>query len=230
MKEDFGKTTTRFFKALAADNSKSFWDGNRKVYDSTIKPTFLVLLDGLEGFGPWRVYRPNNDTRFGNTRGPYKIFIGGVAERPDGVGAFVQLSATGLLVGTGNPMPAPDQLPKLRAGIADDASGTEFVAAVEAVRATKATVHGGRWDPLQRVPKGYPADSQRAEYLKWKGIEINHKPGLPAWLDTPSASASITELIALGDPLHHWLGRYVGPTSLTPEERFAPKRTQRADS
>jgi uncharacterized protein (DUF2461 family) len=224
MQKGYGKETAAFFTALEADNSKEFWSARRSTYDEVIKPTFLALLDGIDGFGSWRVYRPNNDTRFGTAKGPYKTFIGAVAERPDGVGAFVQLSAKGLLVGTGNPMPAPDQLTKLRAAIAADDSGAAFTSAVEAVRRTKAIVHAGRYDPLQRVPRGFATDHVRAEFLKWKGIEINHRPRTPSWLDSPAAPERITDLIALGGPLHDWLGHNVGPSALTPEERFAPKK------
>jgi uncharacterized protein (DUF2461 family) len=224
MHRGFGKEAVAFFSALEADNSKEFWSAQRATYDESIKPTFLAVLDGIDGLGSWRVYRPNNDTRFGTAKGPYKTFIGAVAERPDGVGAFVQLSAKGLLVGTGNPMPAPDQLTKLLNAIANDESGTSFTQSVDAVRATKAIVYGGRYDSLRRVPSGFPADHVRAEFLKWKGIEINHRPGTPAWLDGHAAPERITGLIELGSPLHDWLGRYVGPSALTPEERFAPKK------
>jgi uncharacterized protein (TIGR02453 family) len=224
MHKGFGKETVTFFAALEADNSKEFWSAHRSTYDEAIKPTFLALLDGIDGFGSWRVYRPNNDTRFGTAKGPYKTFIGAVAERPDGVGAFVLVSAKGLLIGTGNPMPAPDQLTKLRSAIADDDSGAAFTQSVDTVRATKAIVHGGRYDSLQRVPRGFLADHARAEFLKWKGVEINHRPGTPAWLDGPAAPERIIDLITLGSPLHDWLGRNVGPSVLTPEERFAPKK------
>jgi uncharacterized protein (DUF2461 family) len=224
MQKGFGKETVTFFTALEADNSKEFWSARRSTYDEAIKPTFLALLVGIPEFGPWRVYRPNNNTRFGTAKSPYKAFIGAVAERPDGVGAFIQMSAKGLLVGTGNPMPAPDQLSKLRAAIAADDSGAAFASAVEAVRRTKAIIHAGRYGPLQRVPREFATDHVRAEFLKWKGVEINHRPGAPTWLDSPAAPERITDLIAHGGPMHDWLGRNVGPSALTPEERFAPKK------
>jgi uncharacterized protein (DUF2461 family) len=226
MYKGFGAEASTFFRQLEADNSKDFWATNRHRYDDAIKPTFLELLTGIGGFGPWRVYRPNNDTRFGNSKGAYKTFIGGVAGRPDGVGAFVQISPKGLLIGTGNPMPAPDQLTKLREAIADQHAGSDFLDAISTVRHTGATVHGGRWDPLKRVPTRYPSDHRLADYLKWKGVEINHRPGTPAtpaWLDKRDAPKQIAALIETGNPLHDWLATHVGPTALTPEERFAPK-------
>ena len=224
MEKGYGRVVATFFRGLESDNSKDWWQRNRATYDDVIKPSFLKLLSGIESFGPWRVYRPNNDTRFVSGKGPYKTFIGAVAERPNGVGAFVQLSAKGLLVGTGNPMPAPDQLTKLREAIADQRSGSELLAAITAVERLGGIVHGGRYDPLKRVPCGYAADHPRAAHLMWKGLEINHRPDSPPWLDMPSAPAEIEALIERGEPLHRWLATNVGPSSLTAEERFAPKK------
>jgi uncharacterized protein (DUF2461 family) len=224
MNKGFGLKCVSFFTELEATNTKEFWAAQRHRYDDTIKPTFVSLIDEVRGFDGWRIYRPHNDTRFGSAKGPYKTFIGAVAERSDGVGAFIQMSAKGLLVGTGIPLPAPDQLPRWRVAVDDDISGAALEQAIEAVRAAGAVIHGGRWDPLKRVPRGYPADHRRAQYLCWKGVEINHRPGTPKWLDSRDAASNITGLIALGDPLHMWLGRHVGPSEMTPEERFAPKK------
>jgi uncharacterized protein (DUF2461 family) len=221
---DICSTALSFFAELEADNTKDFWTANRVRYDATIRPGFLRLLDNVEGFGPFRVYRPNNDTRFGALCGPYKTFIGGVAERPDGVGVFIQISSKGLLVGSGVPMPPKDQLENLRRAVSDDASGPLLKTAIAAAEAAGARIHGGRWDALQRVPKGFPADHPRADLLRWKGLEVNSRDPSPSWLGTANEAKQVNALIERGEAVHAWLGRYVGPTSLSPEERFAPKR------
>lgn len=215
-----------FFAQLEADNSREFWQANRAVYDETIRPQFTAIVEAIAGFGNWRIYRPHNDTRFQTAKGPYKTFIGAVSERADGVGAFVQISKRGWLIGTGMPMPAADQLPKLRAAIAADASGAQLLDRIAAVQATGATVHGGRYEPLKQTPKPFPRDHPRSAYLRWKGFEINYRPTDVAWADSAAAAAGITHLIAQAEPLHQWLATYVGPSALTPEERFAPKRKQ----
>ncbi len=220
---------TRFFARLEAHNDREWWIANRAVYDTVIKPSFLDLLEGIGSFGSWRVYRPNNNLRFASNKPPYKTFIGAVAERDDGVGAFVQVGPRGLMIGTGIPMPAPDQLTRQRDAIADETSGSAFQDAVDTVRAAGANVFGGRWEPLTRIPRGHPPHHPRAEYLRWKGVEIGHRPGLPDWLDQQQASEKIDSLIGLGTPVHDWLSRHVGPSALTAEERYAPKpaRTRR---
>jgi uncharacterized protein (DUF2461 family) len=169
----FAAQSIDFFRRLEEDNSKDFWTGHRSTYDDTIKPTFLRLLDGVSGFGGWRVYRPNNDTRFGTSKGPYKTFIGAVAERADGVGAFLQMSAKGLLIGTGIPMPAPDQLSSLRVALDDPTKATSFLAAVAKAEAKGVGVHGGRYEALARVPRGFDRSHSMETYLRWKGVEMN---------------------------------------------------------
>jgi uncharacterized protein (TIGR02453 family) len=215
-----------FFAELGRNNNREFWTANRARYETAIRPSFLALLEGINGFGSFRTYRPNNDTRFGSAKGPYKEFIGAVAERADGVGVFVQISAKGLLVGTGIPMPPKDQLDNLRRAIGDPAIGAMLTDAVRAVETTEATVHGGRWEPLKRVPKGFAPDHPLAEMLRWKGLEINSLEAHPSWLGTAKEFERINGLISRGQPVHEWLGRHVGPTALTPEERFAPKRRE----
>jgi uncharacterized protein (TIGR02453 family) len=228
MATPWAETAAEFFTDLEQHNDRDWWQARRSTHDRVIKPRFLELLGGISGFGSWRVYRPNNDTRFQSGTGPYKTFIGAVAERPDGVGAFVQIGAQGLLVGTGIPMPAPDQLQRMRSAIADPGAGDAFEAAIARVRAGGGLVSGGRWEPLRRVPRGFPGDHPRAEWLRWKGVEVNHRPGLPAWLSQRHAAGRIDQLIGRGEPLHVWLGRHVGPSALTPEERFAPKSRSRS--
>src|SRR3712207_2399666 len=113
MRQDFTAVAVNFFAQLEADNSRERWNATRDGYDDLLRPAFGELLDGLGG--TWRAYRAQNDVRF--ARVPYKTFLGAVTERPDGVGAFVQIGARGLLVGTGVPQPAPDQLARLRAAV-----------------------------------------------------------------------------------------------------------------
>jgi uncharacterized protein (TIGR02453 family) len=213
-----------FFAELERDNSREFWTANKARYETAIRPSFLNLLACIEGFGTFRIYRPHNDTRFGTDKGPYKTFIGAVAERPDGVGVFVQVSAKGLLVGSGIPMPPKDQLDNLRNAIADPATGAQLTTAITVVEAAGATVHGGRWEPLKRVPKGFVVDHPLGDMLRWKGLEINSREARPSWLSSEQTFSRINDVVARGDALHEWLGRHVGPTALTPEERFAPKR------
>lgn len=212
-----------FFVELEADNSTEFWGRHRHRYAAEVRAPFADLCDRLGSWGPWRVYRPHANRRFRPDTPPLKTFVGAVAERPDGVGAFLQVSRRGLLVASGIPMPAADQLARLRAAIADDAIGPTLLTAVGEAEAAGATVHGGRWEPLRRVPRGFPADHPRGALLRWKGVEANRRIADPPWTSLDEAAPAVAQLLDAPTPLHRWLAAHVGPSDLTPEERFAPR-------
>jgi hypothetical protein len=73
------------------------------------------------------------------------------------------------------------------------------------------------------VPRGFPADSPRGTWLRWKGVEVNQRPAA----HDGASGTQVGELLAVGDPLHGWLADHVGPSALSAEERFAPKRSAR---
>ena len=210
-----------FFRGLERDNTRAFWHAHRARYDDAIKPSFVDVLERLGG--DWRIYRPHNDQRFSAAKGPYKTFIGAVTERPDGVGTFVQLSARGVLVGTGMPMLAADQLTTYRAAVASD-DGARLTAAIDAARRHGLTVHAGRWEPLKRVPRGADPHHPRCDLLRWKGVETNTRIECPPWSTPAEASSGIRDRIELASQVDDWLGRFVGPSAMSPEERFAPRR------
>ena len=54
-----------FFEGLEADNSKTYWQRNRDVYDSLVRAPMEKLLEELEPeFGEGRIFRPYRDVRF----------------------------------------------------------------------------------------------------------------------------------------------------------------------
>ncbi len=213
-----------FFARLEAENTREAWARRRTLYDTGIRPVFAAVCAALTTFSDWRIQRPRNDVRFRADSPPYKTFIGAVAERPDGVGAFLRVGSLGLLVATGLPFPAADQLAAFRAAVADDVSGPALIAVISALTVRGMMIRPGRAQPLKGVPRGYPADHPRADLLRWKGIEVNHRVRRPAWIDVPSASAGIDELLREPAALHEWLARNVGASALTAEDRFGSRR------
>jgi uncharacterized protein (TIGR02453 family) len=207
-----------FFVRLTNDNTKAFWEANKDEYNTIVKPSFENLLAGLgSDFGPWRIYRPHRDTRFAIDKSPYKTFVGAVTQQSGGTGYFVQISAKGLLVGSGYPMMTPDQLERFRAAIDSD-HGDEFVRLVDTQRKLGVEVTGGRYDVLKRVPRGYPSDHPRSEWLRVKGIELPNRAGTPKWFNTNAAPTKTLELLQRGRPINEWLDTHVGPSTMTPEE------------
>src|SRR4029450_12236428 len=109
--DGFGPGGLRFFDELAENNDRGWWHDNKARYESEIRAPLEYLLDDLAGeFGEGKVFRPNRDTRFSADKSPYKTAAAAVVNGPEGSIAtlYVQLSATGLVVGGGCYHPARD--------------------------------------------------------------------------------------------------------------------------
>jgi uncharacterized protein (TIGR02453 family) len=203
-----------FFEGLEADNSKSYWQSHKDVYDGQVKAPMEALLAELAPeFGEGKLFRPNRDVRFSNDKSPYKTMLGAMA----GEIGYVQLSARGLGVGSGMYVMAADQLDRYRRAVADDETGGELADIVAEARGRKVDIAGH--DTLKSAPRGYPKDHPRIELLRYKGL-ISWKEWPPgAWLGTRKAKDRVVEFLRGARPLNAWLEAHVGPSELPDDRR-----------
>jgi len=153
-----------FYEGLEADNTRSYWLAHREFYDTQVRGPMDELLAELgPEFGETKVFRPYRDVRFSTDRSPYKTTI--AARIGDG---YVQLSARGLAAGTGMYQMSPDQLERYRRAVADDLPGGELERVAAVVREQGIEVRGH--EVLKTAPRGYPADHERIELLRCKGL------------------------------------------------------------
>src|SRR5688500_12264504 len=113
----FGPGAVAFYEELAADNSRDWWLAHRDRYEDEIRaPLEHLLADLADEFGEARVFRPNRDVRFSADKSPYKTTAAAAIHTAYQVGSslYIQLSADGLMTGSGLFHPARDQLAKLR--------------------------------------------------------------------------------------------------------------------
>jgi len=133
----FSKDFNEFFKELAANNNKDWFDENRARYKNTIKEPFEVfiadLIDelskydpNLKGIDPKKtIFRINRDIRFSKDKSPYKlnrsaaISKGGKKDRA-GAGIYIQLGPEMVALAGGAYEMHKDQLMKLRNYIANN--------------------------------------------------------------------------------------------------------------
>ena len=55
----------RFFIGLELDNSKRYFEANRRTYDESVRAPMVALMESLEDeYGPAKVFRANRDIRF----------------------------------------------------------------------------------------------------------------------------------------------------------------------
>jgi uncharacterized protein (TIGR02453 family) len=201
-----------FYEGLEADNSRTYWQQNKSVYEDVVRgPMDELLTELAPEYGEGRIFRPYRDVRFSKDKSPYKTSIAATLAR----GGYISLSAEGLGAGQGLYMPAPDQLERYRQAVADDRSGRQLVEIVAKLRKSGITVDAH--DVLKTTPKGYPKDHPRIELLRYKGlISWKHWP-VGAWLGTRKAEDRLVAFFRASTPLHDWLEKRVGPSALADE-------------
>ena len=166
-----------FYDDLEMDNTKSFWEKHRAVYEESVKRPMVALMEALAPeFAPdgrtSKIFRPYRDVRFAKDKTPYKDHQGAYVRTGAGSGWYVQLSAAGVFVGVGYYGPSPEALASIRKAIDDDRRGTAFEKLVGAL-VKKGWQLGG--EKLKTAPKGYASDHPAIELLKRKQFLAMHQ-------------------------------------------------------
>ncbi|MFT4628224.1 MAG: hypothetical protein ACI8PZ_006919 [Myxococcota bacterium] len=153
----------------------------------------------------------NNDLRFSPDKSPYKDhllfrFWEG-SEKKLAPTLWVRLSATQLGFATGVGFD-PAGLARFRARVGGP-DGESWVAAVDALTKDHSAELAG--PALKRVPKPWPADHPRAEWLTLnKGLQLRWPEPLPADLDGPGLVDLCTARLTECSAVHRWLVQTVG--------------------
>ena len=177
-------STLKFLKDLKKNNNKSWFDINRKRYE-TAKNDFLQFIQAvIDAHGKKDksiaslkakdcLFRINRDIRFSKDKSPYKTNFGasinkGGRKAMNSAGYYFHLEPGQLFVGGGIYQPMPAELSKVRQEV--DYCFIEFKKIISAKK-FKSTYGDLDRSPeflLSRVPKGYDAENPAAEYLKLK--------------------------------------------------------------
>jgi uncharacterized protein (TIGR02453 family) len=202
-----------FYEGLEADNTKTYWTAHLETYEELVRGPMVELLDELAAeFGPAKIFRPYRDVRFSKDKSPYKTAI--AATVGDG---YVHLSARGLAAGNGMYAMAPDQLERYRQAVASDEVGPELERVISSVRGHDIDVRGH--EKLKKAPRGYPADHERIELLRCKGLIAWREWPVEAWLATAAARDRIAGFLTATQPLADWLAGHVGDSTVEPARR-----------
>lgn len=126
----------KFFRGLARNNSKEWFDKNRKTYDQYVKEPFRafveemivrihtdnpdVLINASEA-----IFRINRDIRFSKDKRPYKTHLSAVIspggkKAKDDPGFYFQIGVDGIRIYSGIHLPDKDKLEKIRRFIANN--------------------------------------------------------------------------------------------------------------
>ena len=197
----------RFFIGLELDNSKRYFEANRKVYEDAVKGPMVALMESLEPeYGPGKVFRANRDIRFSKDKSPYKTNIAGTAGM-GGHGGYLSLDARGLTVAAGRYELTPEQLTQYRKEVAADSTGVALAGIVAKLEKAGYGIGG---EALKRVPAGWPQEHPRARLLRHKILYIYKNFGLQPWLGSSAARKHIVKVFSDAEPLNDWLKRNAG--------------------
>ncbi|MCK5782591.1 MAG: DUF2461 domain-containing protein [Flavobacteriales bacterium] len=175
----FQKDFIDFFKELAANNNKEWFDANRKRYETVVREPFKVfvakVIDEVHKDDPTTsiepkdaIFRINRDIRFSKDKTPYKLHVGAVIS-PKGrkdtgnPGIYIELGPEHLGIFGGMWSPDKVQIDKIRKHIITNSS--EFEKLISNSDFLKIFPEGIRGDKNKRLPKEYLDSAKKQELI-----------------------------------------------------------------
>ena len=185
-------STLKFLKDLKKNNSKEWFEKNRKQYESAKQNFNELTQEIILSFGkidstiahlePKKcVFRINRDVRFSKDKSPYKtnmgLFLSKSGKNATHAGYYFHLEPGECFIGGGLYMPMPDILAKVRQEI--DYNWREFNKIITNKKfiSNFKELDKSKEFTLTRPPKGYDVNNPAIEFIKMKtwiaGKKIN---------------------------------------------------------
>lgn len=177
--------TLKFLKALEKNNSKEWFDQNRKTYEQA-KANYLDFAGEILGrmkkidtsladLEPKQcVFRINRDVRFSKNKAPYKTNMGASfskgGKKVQCAGYYFHLEPGASFIGGGFWMPMAPELNKIRQEI--DYGFEEFNTIINKKKFKTSFGSLSESEKLTRPPKGYEAENPAIELLKLKSFIV----------------------------------------------------------
>ena len=223
---EFTTDTLKFLRALKRNNRREWFQPRKDEFDALVKAPMVALVERLavdfNAFAPdlvanpkTSIYRIYRDTRFSDDKAPYKTHIAAHFQHRDlprggSAGLYLHVGADECWVGGGLYAPDTSQLVAIREHISTNLRQLRAIVESPGFRKQVGQLEGER---LQRVPRGYPADHEAAEYLRFRqflagGAFERDQPTSPRFYkDVVSVFKQVAPLVAfLNDGL---LARHV---------------------
>ena len=218
-------STLRFLKDLKKNNTKEWFEKNRKAYEAA-KEDFAAMINTViaqfgkkdEGIATLTakdcLFRINRDVRFSKNKAPYKSNMGASiingGKKSNLAGYYFHFEPGGKsFVGGGRYMVEPDMIKKIRQEI--DYSWDEFNKIIKNKKFVACYSHlkkGEGWS-LSREPKGYEKNNPAIEYIKLKSW-VATAPITDADLTDKHLAKKITTAFETLKPLIIFLNRALG--------------------
>jgi len=199
----FPEAALDFYDDLEQDNTKAFWEAHKSTYDGAVAVPMKALTAALEDeFGTAKVFRPYRDVRFAKDKTPYKTGQGAFVPSGPSTGYYVQIAASGVLVGVGFYEASPARFASIREAIDVKAHGTQLEQILGDLQSAGWELGG---DTLKTAPRGYDIDHPRIELLRHKSITLGKKYGFDPVIHTPALADRIRADWREATPFIDWV-------------------------
>ena len=212
-----------FYDALTADNSKAFWVDHKQEYERFVKEPLLSLAVNLEPeFGKAHLYRPYRDLRFSKDKTPYNDHQGMFVESNNGLGWYLQINTSGLMIAGGWYMSDAVQLRNYRERIGGDGRAPKLRQFLSEIEDQGFEIGGER---LKTKPRGVAGDHPDLDLLRYKSIYASRQWAPSAWMGTKKCETRIAEGWRALTPWMDWQAKLVGPGQTPTGSRRGKGRT-----
>jgi len=216
----FSKETIAFYQGLRQDNSKRWFEENRKIYDQYVmepaRDFVAALGERLRQIAPQvhadprvnqSIFRINRDTRFTHDKSPYKTHLGlwlweGPQPRMENSGFYFHLEPPTLMLGIGLYIFPDPMLYEYRATVMHPKHGAELVRAIKRVQERGYDVGEQRY---KKTPRGFDPNHKHAELLLYNGLWAGLETKVPKEFYSAALVDYCFEHYRRLLPLHKWL-------------------------
>jgi uncharacterized protein (TIGR02453 family) len=180
----------QFYRDLRANNTREWFENNRKRYEIVKKEYYQLagtLLEEMKKVDPTLnhlqpkdcVFRINRDIRFSKDKSPYKTHFGIVMSQKgrklENAGYYMHVDEElGSFAGGGIWMPSADVLKKIRREVSDFYEDLQEIMESDGFRKFYSGFDREEGVVLSRPPMGYAANDPAIEYLKFKSFTVSH--------------------------------------------------------
>lgn len=213
------KQVLRFLHSLSLHNDKVWFETHKSDYltaKATVSELAVKLIDGIRSFdgsiGPLSVsdctYRIYRDVRFSKDKSPYKthmgVFITRGGKKSGYSGYYFHIDGSGKhLLAIGDYMTEPRVLKTLREDI--EMGGGDFRRILDSLAPG---LYLDTENALKKVPKGFPADSPDAEFLKLRNFCLL-KDLDRDFILSPDLASKLLDIFRTGKPFLDYINRAI---------------------
>jgi uncharacterized protein (TIGR02453 family) len=209
-----------FFENLKKNNSKEWFEKNRKDYEKYIlhpsREFVIEMGKKLRRIAPEinaipqinkSLFKINRDVRFSKDKSPYKTYSGiwlweGNRKRMESSGFYLHAENKTVLIGVGIKMFPKPFLDRYRQAVVDKKPGAELKKAVNKVSEQGYVVNGKHY---KKAPRGYDADHPNAEFLLYNGLTARVEENVPdAFFSDAIIDYAYSHYQKMW-PIHRWL-------------------------